>query len=162
MSRVLFLKNTYVFRTAISVILIFVLAGIFLFKMDDVSRRVEETAVKQMLVDINTSLALVVYQTAVKRNFDRLDFLANQNPFHYLALTQDLPKDYHGEVESLSEIKRQGWYYLRDDKQVIYRNSFDENNYFFLDFSYADLNDSGRYEFEQDSIIHLVIKKAPE
>jgi len=150
-----------IFRTAASIILVFILAGYFLVKMNDVTRQVEIVAIKKMVANMNTALSLVIYQTAVSGNLDKLNLLSNQNPFYYLAFSQGLPNDYQGVVINRSEIEQAGWYFTQEKNQVVYRSSDQEDFFFFLVFDYIDLNGTNRYEPDQDKINHLKIIKAP-
>lgn len=150
-----------IFRSVSSILLIFILATLFLLKMEDTSRQVEEAAIKQRVIAINTALASVIYQTAVSGNLDKLNYLNNKNPFYYLALYESLPKDYLGAVDSISEIQQQGWYYFSKDNQAIYRKIDGAILFFYLDFNYNDVNANQYYDPGKDIINALVLKKAP-
>lgn len=147
------------FRTFSSLILILLLASLFLSRNEELSQTAEAVHVSQTVNEINTALAFVVYTLAVNKSLDRLVLLDSQNPFFYLALNQSIPRNYHGEVSSVDDMKANGWYFLKPNGLVIY-SSRSSRYVYRLSFDYSDTNQSGAFEAESDKINSLQIVKA--
>lgn len=151
-----------VFRTVASILIIVLFTLYFLYKTDDLSKQAEIIAVQRTVSEINVALSLVVYDLAVNRRLDKLTVLDNQNPFYYLALSQEIPESYFGVVSNKSDIDKNGWFYSLADQLVIYHSQEGDNHRYRLKFTYSDINGSGSFESSGDSITSLLMQKASD
>ncbi len=149
-----------VFRSVVLIVLVTLFALYFLIKTDELSEQTELVAVQRTVAEINIALSLVVYDLAVNKRLDKLTELENQNPFYYLALSQDLPDNYYGVVRKESDVTKNGWFFCLSDQRVIYHSRVNGNYHYRLKFSYSDNNGSGSFEPSGDKITGLLMQKA--
>jgi len=160
MKEVASVPGASLFRSIASIILITVFTVFFLYKTDELSSQAELVAVQRTVNQINVALSLVVYELAIKKNLDRLNVVNNQNPFYYLAISQELPENYFGVVRSETEIDKNGWFYEQLNQRVVYRSRENINYRYQLKFTYSDTNNSGSFESSEDKVTGLVMQQA--
>lgn len=148
------------FRFVLVIVIMVILIWVFLSHSDNWVAEVESTAQHKTLSEINSALALTLYQMAMDKNLQKLSMLDKGNPFVYLAIYQSLPLNYHGTVSSIKEVKAEGWYFDLATRLVYYRNRSGSLQEYVMVFEYKDSNNTGKYEHLIDSITNLSIKKA--
>jgi hypothetical protein len=150
-------------RENVVVIFVVIFIGVFLSYMDTLQDDIEVVAVEKTLNEINSALALTLYQHAIEGRLNDLSLLDGENPFIYLAIHHQLPVNYAGSFRSDSEPEGSHiWYYNLDTKVVVYRSGR-ERRLFELSFQYADVNKNRQFEASVDKIkqLRLIQKMSP-
>lgn len=120
------------FRSMLVVTIILVCAGLFLDYSSELSLEAELVAKQQVEIDIEHSLAMMLYDYSVKGSLDALKQFHHKNPFVPLAIYRSLPQNYHGVVTRLADTAKRGWYFEVATGSAIYvgaENSFYSMNY---------------------------------
>lgn len=140
------------FRLGIMIILIAILVSVFFSYMEDAEREIERSSILQTKRIIDSSLAIVFANYAVKGRLSDLNRLDGGNPFVILEEYQLLPANYRGELDSeLENDQTPGWYYLRQRKHAVYKSRFaGADRYYAIVLHYQDVDQSGRFEAEHD------------
>ena len=133
---------------------------IFFSYVEDLEKDVEKVAVAKTINEINSALAVFLYQLTIKKELEQLNLLKDENPFLILAQFSILPRNYGGAVNSIDNNTHSGaWYYILDTKRLVYIFlEGDKTNEYALTFDYDDNNRSGEYEPNLDQIKRLSIK----
>jgi len=150
------------FRSIFTVILVLIFITLFFIYIGHLNEGIRQAAKKKTLNEINSALALTLYQLAIDSELDKLSQVENSNPFDFLVLYQTLPINYFGAVKHLQaeELKTTGWYFNINTKRVIYVGTPTGVETYRLAFDYEDKNNSGQFEYGADKIEGLSIKKA--
>lgn len=154
------------FRFSTMVILILVLILIFLNYFDDSGLEIERASMWQTKRIIDSSLTVVFATYAIKGKLDGLNQLDGGNPFVFLEEFGVQPASYQGvttQEKLAAEVKRGGWYYLEDERKVVFVSRYsDEYFYFGMVLDFDDLNHSGVFEAGSDTFKRLAFVKKPE
>lgn len=148
------------FRSLVGIIIVVILIRLFFVYTDSWEAAVELSAREKTLNEMNSALALTLYQMAIDKSLSKLSSLDKENPFVYLAIYQSLPRNYQGTVNTKFEIDKSGWYYDLETHLVYYLDRFGHVQKYNLKFEFEDRNNSGKFEYLYDSISNLSIKKA--
>lgn len=109
------------FRSTVVIILVLLCVAAFLHYSRQLSARAEEIARQQVVNQIRQSLAMLVYDYAIKSQQEHLPGFDQHNPFIPLAMYSSLPTNYHGEVERVVQSHDlPGWYFERRSRKAIY------------------------------------------
>lgn len=153
------------FRFSIMVVLILILLIFFLNYVDDSGLEIERASMWQTKRTIDSSLTVVFATYAINRKLDGLNQLYGGNPFVFLEEYEMKPANYRGittRATLAAETKRGGWYYLEDDREVVFVSRYsDEHHYFGLVLDFDDLNHSGAFEAGNDTFKRLAFVKKP-
>ncbi len=153
-------SGSAIFRTYGVVIIVLILMGVFFSYTTRWNDEVDQVAHEKILHEINTALAFTLYQMAVNRDLSKLPRLERHNPFVYLAIYQALPKNYHGAVTDSIGLVKQGWYYDQKTQLVVFVDRKGNMQKYQMVFEFEDKNKSGEFEYLDDLILTLAIKKA--
>lgn len=114
-----------VFRSTLVIILILICMTSFLTYTASLSSRAEQVARQRVITEIRQALAMMLYDYAIKGQLEDLKSFDRKNPFVPLAIYRQLPKNYHGAVSNVAEIKSPGWYFELNTGLVIYKSADD-------------------------------------
>ncbi|NKB38808.1 MAG: hypothetical protein GKR93_16880 [Gammaproteobacteria bacterium] len=154
----------------VALIVIFILSGLFLRQVLILSARAEQSFLEVSVLNMNTALhyqAGLLYMQGEKQKLQEMD---GMNPFTLMqsGLSNSiyelsvLPSKYQGEIGSLqdADILPGHWYYLGNEKILIYKVSNDEffesdnstENWirFRVNLNYEDKNNDARFEWGED------------
>ena len=126
------------------------------------TEQVDLIASQKMVNEINVALALVVYNLAVNNSLEKLNDLNKSNPFNYLALNQSLPDNYFGVIDSDEKIDRNGWFYSKLKKQVVYNSKQGIKYWYQLSLIFNDMNNSNTFDAESEILLGLQLRKASD
>ena len=144
-------------RLDIVVILVIFFIIAFLVYLDRLEEDVRTVAVVKTINEINSALALTLYQHAVEGRLDDLPLLEGENPFVFLSIYKQLPVNYRGSVRnSTSERVINSWYYNLDARRVTYQAETGVRE-FALVFQYKDRNNNGVFDASIDAVAELVM-----
>jgi hypothetical protein len=113
------LSDSGLFRSIIVLIIVFVCVGLFLYYSEGLSQKAESIANEQVLNDIKYSLAMLLYEQAIKGERQGLIKFDGENPFIVLAKYRSLPGSYHGAIDEYSSNLKSGWYFEKKEKVAI-------------------------------------------
>lgn len=147
------------FRSYTVIIIVLTLIGLYFSYTGQWEVRVEMAAKQKTLNEINSALALTLYQMAINRDLASLPKLDSENPFVYLAIYRPIPQNYQGTVRNIHDIKGAGWYYDLYTRFVYYVDQSGYMQRYKMVFEFEDINSSGKFEYSYDSILNLTIKR---
>lgn len=144
-------------RLDIVVVLVILFIIAFLVYLDRLEEDLRAVAVEKTINEINSALALTLYQHAVEGRLGDLPLLDGENPFVFLAIYKQLPVNYRGSVRTGSTAKViNSWYYNLDARRVIYQAETDVRE-FAIVFQYKDRNNNGVFDASIDAVAELVM-----
>ena len=150
------------FRSIMVVILALVCMLAFLYYSREWQQIAERTARDRMLTQLNSALALTMYQMTMDRRLVHLPEVERINPFVYLSIYQRLPSNYRGTVKNAQHADQPGWYFDLSSQEVYLVYSEGEMEAFAVQFVYDDSDGSGDFDLGVDTIRSLAIEKSPE
>ena len=156
--------GAFKFRLLVIVILVIIFMLAFLNYANGISIATEKASVQQTRNIINSTLAVVFADLAVKGELERLNDLSGANPFEYLEKYNLIPASYRGEIE-VDNLKASGpgWYYDRQQGLALYKAFYDDTVYYFtIELDYRDVDGSGRFEPGIDQYRRLSFRQLPQ
>ncbi len=143
------------FDIVVTLVVLFII--VFLVYMDRLEEGVRAIAVEKTINEINSGLALTLYQHAVEGRLGDLPLLEGENPFVFLAIYKPLPVNYRGSVRgSTPERVTNSWYYNMDTRRVTYQAETGVRE-FALVFRYKDKNNNGVFDASIDAVTELIM-----
>jgi len=151
------------FRLVMTIILVIIFILVFFNYTNRISVSLEKTSVQQTKNIINSTLAVVFANFAVKGELERLNELNGTNPFEYLEKYSLLPATYRGDIGvDKSKNSTPGWYYDGANGLTIYKPLYDDKDYYFrIELDYRDVDGSGRFEPAVDQYRRLSFRQLP-
>lgn len=152
------------FRLSLMIILIAIIMMVFFSYLEDTEKELERVSILQTKKVIDSSLAVVFANLAVKGRLKQLNDIDGGNPFVFLREYQLLPTNYQGEIEQdLSDDLSPGWYYLKHRETVAYKSMFTNADWYFkIVLTFDDKNQSGKFESASDRFQSLQFVKIVE
>lgn len=151
------------FRLSVMIIIIAILVVIFFRYTDSTRKELERQSIMQTKRIIDSSLAVVFASYAVKGRLNELNQIEGANPFVFLREYSLLPVAYRGEAgqSELTHLEP-GWYYRKVDGDVVYIPRFlDDVESYAVVLNYDDVNQTRRFEADQDLFRNLQFIKKP-
>lgn len=111
------------FRSIFVVTIILVCIGVFLDYTSDLSIEAEQLARQKVVIDIEYSLAMMLYDYSIKGRLRDLEKFHQKNPFVPLAIYRTLPLNYHGAVVQVADSAKPGWYFEMTTNMAVYVGS---------------------------------------
>ncbi len=134
------------FRSIVVIIIVLICISVFLTFTNNLSDKVEIIDRDQVIVDIQHSLSMMLYDFAVKKKISEVEKFVGTNPFYQLEIYRSLPGNYHGESPHSLEIKG-GWYFNTKKLVAVYMSRN------------GDIANYKMYLVKEDGITRLAIKQ---
>ena len=155
------IPGALLFRSVMVVILVLIMIVIFLSYTSGLTRKAAEIERNKVIYELDTVLSYRLYSAAIKGRLSELTALHQQNPFVVLAdENYTVPSAYVGEVNQTDPLQQSGWYFDTSKHMIFYWEASKVTHRYQMQFKFNDLNASGIYESNADSIEKLgMVKK---